>query len=246
MTREERREALRDRYEKWWPVSAAREEMIKDMLEQALDTTVETYGTGALNTQRIKGSARDNGFEPADPDLYSPEYGCFFEVTGPLKPYIHPQDRLFVNPDKVRNAVGKFRKGTPVWLVHVLDRKGVREQVLSTAGDLLPEEIKSLICEFYLTDTARCRLGKLCDFVSKGKACPEEVASLAEKLYRKHVLIKPNGSEESIVRCFLMDEEFYEQFKDDRASFLGETFVQVPSDWYGVLSFRDMVKRIRS
>ena len=85
MTREERREALRDRYEKWWPVSAAREEMIKDMLEQALDTTVEAYGMGALSTRRIKGSARDNGFEPADPDLYSPEYGCFFEVTGPLQ-----------------------------------------------------------------------------------------------------------------------------------------------------------------
>ena len=33
-TRRKWREALRDRYEKWWPVSAAREEMIKDMLEQ--------------------------------------------------------------------------------------------------------------------------------------------------------------------------------------------------------------------
>lgn len=245
MTREERREALRDRYEKWWPVSAAREEMIKDMLEQALDTTVETYGMGALSTQRIKGSARDNGFEPADPDLYSPEYGCFFEVTGPLKPYIHPQDRLFVNPDKVRNAVGKFHKGTPVWLVHVLDRKGVREQVLSIAGDLMSEEIRSLISEFYLTDTARCRLGKLCDFVLKDKACPKEVSDLAEKLYRKNILIKPNGSEESIIRCFLIDKGFSEEFKNNTTSFLGETFVQVPSNWWGITTFSGMVKRIK-
>jgi len=71
------------------PISNAREERIKSLLEESLHTKVVPYGMGALSSERIKGSARDNGFEPADPDLYVEEYDCFVEVTGPLKPFIH-------------------------------------------------------------------------------------------------------------------------------------------------------------
>jgi len=116
------REIPRDKYEKWWPISYAREERIKSLLEESLHTKVVPYGMGALSSERIKGSARDNGFETADPDLYVEEYGCFVEVTGPLKPFIHPKDALFINPCKIQNARKNAQEGYDVWLVHVLDR----------------------------------------------------------------------------------------------------------------------------
>lgn len=244
MTREERREFLRDKYEKWWPVSAAREEKIKGMLEKSLGKIVP-YGMGALSTQRIVGSARENGFEPADPDLYAPRFNCFFEVTGPLKVYIHPRDALYVNPDKVENARRKFSRGRQTWLVHVLDRKGVREQLLSLAGGALDSEIRDLVSRFCLTEKARCRLGRLCARVASGKADVGELTKSVELFHKKGTLISPYGNEKSIIRCFLMDENFARQFSDNTTTFRGETFVQVPHDWAGIISFRKMTEIIR-
>ena len=73
------RENLRDRYEKYWPLTAKREEHIKNMLEKALKVKVEPYGLGAMSTERIKGSAKENGCDTADPDLYVTEYDFFVE-----------------------------------------------------------------------------------------------------------------------------------------------------------------------
>jgi hypothetical protein len=244
MTREERRESLRDRYEKWWPVSAAREERIKGMLEKSLGKIVP-YGMGALSTQRIVGSARENGFEPADPDLYSSKYNCFFEVTGPLKNYIHIHDALYVNPDKVENARRKFNRGYQTWLVHVLDRKGVREQLLSLAGDVLGAELRTLVSNYCLTEKARCKLGRLCARMASGKADVGELIKSIELFHKKGTLISPYGNEKTIVRCFLMDENFARRFGDNTTTFRGETFVQVPHDWAGIVSFRRMTETIR-
>ena len=58
---------------------------------------------------------------------------------------MHPRDDLWVNPDKVENARRKFALGRPTWLIHVLDRKGVREQILSLVGDILSPEVRKLV-----------------------------------------------------------------------------------------------------
>lgn len=239
------RETLRDKYEMWWPVSNAREEKIKNLLEKSLQTKVVPYSMGALSSERIKGSARDNGFETADPDLYVEEYGCFVEVTGPLKPFIHPKDALFVNPDKVKNARNKSRNGHDVWLVHVLDRKNVREQVLSVAGHLLPDEIRKEISDFCLTDSARCVLGRMCALVEQGKAVPEDVAERVVCYHKRRRLCSPVCTEKSIVRCFLMDEKFASRFSVASVRLGGEKFISVPSDYEGIMKFSDMVSAIK-
>lgn len=240
-----RSEYFRDKYEKWWPVSVEREKKIQGMLEKYLGTTVEPYGMGALSTQRITGSARENGFEPADPDFYVPEFDCFFEVTGPIPLYIHLHDVLFVNPKKVRNARQKYAQGHQTWLIHVLDRKGVRQQLMSLTGDALSPELRELIANFCLTEKARCKLGRLCARVESGKASKEELVRNVELLHKKRNLISPQGDEKSIIRCFLMDEDFAQQFSENTTSFGGETFVQVPHDWQGIVSFRRMAEMIK-
>lgn len=243
MTSEERREFLRDRYEKVWPKSAEREKKIMGMLEKRLGPIV-AYGMGALSTERITGSARDNGFKPADPDLYSPLYDLFFEVTGPIPLYMHPHDALWVRPDKVENARRKFAEDHPTWLVHVLDRKGIREQLLSLAGEALNPEIKKIVSQFCLAEKARCKLGRLCARVESGKADVGELIKSVELFHKKGTLINPYGSEKSIIRCFLMDENFSRQFGDNTTTFGGETFVQVPHDWAGITRFWDMVDKV--
>jgi len=239
------REILRDKYEKWWPISNAREERIKSLLEESLHTKVVPYGMGALSSERIKGSARDNGFEPADPDLYVEEYDCFVEVTGPLKPFIHPKDALFVNPCKVKNARRKAQEGHDVWLVHILDRKNVREQILSVAGHLLPDEIREEISEFCLTDSARCVLGRMCALVEQGKVVPEDVAERVVSYHKRRRLCSPTYTEKSIVRCFLMDEKFASRFPVADVRLGIERFVSVPSDYEGIMQFSDMVSVIK-
>lgn len=239
------REILRDKYEKWWPISNAREERIKSLLEESLHTKVVPYGMGALSSERIKGSARDNGFETADPDLYVEEYGCFVEVTGPLKPFIHPKDALFVNPCKIKNARKKAQEGYDVWLVHVLDRKNVREQVLSVAGHLLPDEIRKEMSDFCLTDSARCVLGRICSLVEQGKAAPEDVADRVVYYHKRRRLYSPVCTDKSIVRCFLMDEKFALRFSVANVCVGREKFVSVPSDYEGIMQFSDMVSVIK-
>lgn len=240
------REALRDRYEKYWPLSNKREKMIKKMLEDALGVKVEPYGLGAMSTERIKGSARDNGFETADPDLYVTEYDFFVEVTGPIPLYIHPKDGLFVNPDKVRNARKKAAQGKDVWLVHILDRSGVREQILSLVGDVLPEEVKTSLRCCYLTDLARCRLGRLCARTKDD----ESKSLLVEKVLFYHdnnTLVTRANNEKTIIRCFLMDEEFAEKFADEaKVRIKGEKFISVPSGDERVMSFDKMISVVKS
>jgi hypothetical protein len=42
-----------------------------------------------------------------------------------------------------------------------------------------------------------------------------------------------------------MDEDFAQQFSENTTSFGGETFVQVPHDWQGIVSFRRMAEMIK-
>ncbi len=238
-----RREYFRDKYEKLWPVLAEREKKIMGMLEKYLGPIV-AYGMGSLSTERITGSARDNGFEPADPDLYSPRYDRFFEVTGPIPLYMHPCDNLWVNPDKVENARRKFIKGTPTWIVHVLDRKGVREQILSLVGDILSPEVRKLISNYCLTESSRCRLGKLCTKVEKNIIDKAQLAKSVSYFFNNNRLINPDGNEESVIRCFLIDEEFVQTFSDNTVTLGLETFVKVPADWPGIVSFPEMVETV--
>lgn len=244
MNSNDRREALRDRYEKWWSFSNAREKKIKELLEERLGTEVVPYGLGAMSDKRITGSARDNGFEPADPDLYIKKYDSFVEVTGPLKPFIHPKDALFVNPDKIENARRKSKKGKSVWLVHVLDRKGVREQILSL-GNLLPADIRKELSQYCLTDHARCKLGKLYDLMEKGRVTKQEVVTKVVRYYKKGILYRAGCRETSIVRCFRMDEEFAARFNEATVRFGGESFVQIPSDYEGIKTLSEMVSDIK-
>ena len=238
-----RREYFRDKYEKWWPVSAEWEKKIMGMLEKHLGPIVP-YGMGSLSTERLTGSARDNGFEPADPDFYSPIYDRFFEVTGPIPLYMHPRDDLWVNPDKVENARRKFALGRPTWLIHVLDRKGVREQILSLVGDILSPEVRKLISSYCLTESARCRLGKLCSNVKKGIVDKTQLARSVNYFYKNDKLVSSNGNEESIIRCFLMDQDFARTFSNNTVTLGPETFIKVPAYWQGIVSFQEMIERV--
>jgi len=98
---------------------------------------------------------------------------------------------------------------------------------------------------FVFTEKARCKLGKLCDHVESGKVGAEELIKKVEYFHKRRRLINPQGDEKSIIRCFLMDEDFACTFSENTTSFWGETFVQVPHDWPGIVSFRRMVKTIR-
>ena len=242
------RENLRDRYEKYWPLTAKREEHIKNMLEKALKVKVEPYGLGAMSTERIKGSAKENGCDTADPDLYVTEYDFFVEVTGPIPHYIHPKDALFVNPCKVKNARRKAAKAKDVWLVHVLDRNGIRKQIFDLVGDILPKEIEEILSSFCLTDTARCHLGRMC---SKTRS-PEDKESLLDKILYYHkktkLVTKRKDGENSIIRCFLMDESYAEEYLGKPnvvLRSLGEKFVSVPSYDKRIVSFDDMIACVK-
>ncbi len=100
----------KDGYKDSWPISAKKEEFIKNLIEMGTGYTVHLIGMGAGTTSYIPGNAADNKFIKGDADLYVEYADSFVEVTGPnIK--MPAQATLWIRPDKIENSIKKLSEG---------------------------------------------------------------------------------------------------------------------------------------
>lgn len=95
----------KNEYKEFWNLSSARENALKEIIENETNLKVESYGFGVGSTKFFHGSALENGFEKGQPDLILPELDICIEVTGPLTKNVKPGADLWFRPDKISFAM---------------------------------------------------------------------------------------------------------------------------------------------
>tara|TARA_R110000772_G_scaffold17946_3_gene50009 strand:+ start:152147 stop:152701 length:555 start_codon:yes stop_codon:yes gene_type:complete len=107
-------------YKELWGKADIKEREVKTLIESLLDTEIIFYGLGAGETTLIEGSAKDNGYEKGDADLYIEKYDTFIEVTGPMIK-VSETDTLWIRPDKITNSINKKDNsiGKHHFIIHV-------------------------------------------------------------------------------------------------------------------------------
>lgn len=92
-------------YKDTWDESTKREDMFKQLLEQATGCKLIDNGLGARSTSFISGSAKANGKEKGAPDFRVSGTRIYIEVTGPLKANLSRDAPLWFRPDKIEHAI---------------------------------------------------------------------------------------------------------------------------------------------
>lgn len=233
---------LRDKYEHQWPLSNKKEQYIADLLEKRLGVKVIAYGAGALSTERFYGKIKNH--RAGDPDLKITEYEMFAEVTGPCPLTVSEKDTLWFNQCKLLNALARIVKGEGenTFLVHLLLRHGVKEQILQALAPYAKDPVYNVIKQGNLTDSARCVLGKTCSKVEKGFIPASVLFEKAVSFQKKRNLVGET-SELPLIRCIHATYDFLMTYKDKAVPKFKdgvERFVVVPADSKYIISFDDM------
>lgn len=120
----EDKEFWKKRYENKWEQAAKKEDALAKLLTTETAKEVVEVGLGAGTADFIKGSARDNGHEKGDADLYVKDTNIYVEVTGPLSNYVNRNADLWFRPDKIENAINNMGQHD-TFLAHYLPKESL-------------------------------------------------------------------------------------------------------------------------
>ena len=94
----------KEAYRDLWSQSAAKEEMLKEIIESETGLILEPFGLGAASSAFISGSAEENGHDKDAPDFQVKGTNIFIEITGPINNTTHPKEGLWIRPAKLNYA----------------------------------------------------------------------------------------------------------------------------------------------
>ena len=120
----EDKEFWKKKYENKWDQAAKKEDALAKLLTKATAKEVVEVGLGAGTADFIKGSAKDNGHEKGDADLYVKGTNIYVEVTGPLSNFVNRNADLWFRPDKIENAINNMNQHD-TFLAHFLPKEAL-------------------------------------------------------------------------------------------------------------------------
>lgn len=108
----------KDAYKNTWIEAANREKKFVEMVKNETGLTAIPYGLGATSTEYISGSAKSNGTEKGDADLWVEGTNVYIEVTGPQTKKVKITEPLWIRPDKIENAINNMSNNHNTFIAH--------------------------------------------------------------------------------------------------------------------------------